>query len=188
MESRASLRFSVDALIGEARRRARQRRVLALLLLVAVVAVVAGVIFGSSGGGSRGSGLPGQIGGLSDGSQSVRIGSFAVSVPRGFHWAGPLPRPNTPNLTISNGNRLPVPNSVELDIGYLASANGSPLSTSQLPLHIDKLHAVGPTRTWVGLVSGGGSIYSVHVFFGSKSSVADRAAVIRAVASIHRAR
>src|SRR5689334_5321162 len=103
MESRAPRpSFSLDALIGEAKRRARQRRVLVLLLLVAVVAVVAGVTFGSSGGGSRESGVSGQTSGRSDGSQSVRIGPFAVSVPRNFYWAGPLPHPNTPDLTISN--------------------------------------------------------------------------------------
>ena len=187
MESRAPrLSFSLDALIGEAKRRARQRRVLVLLLLVAVVAVVAGVTFGSSGGGSR---VPGQTGGRSDGSQSVQIGPFAVSVPRGFHWVGSLPPPpSTQSLTISNVIGPLAPNSVELDIGYVASAKMKLLKTSQLPLDIDKLHAVEPGRTWSGLVSGGGSIYSVHLFFGSKAPAADRASVIRALSSIHRAR
>ncbi|HEY1564535.1 MAG TPA: hypothetical protein VGF72_07630 [Gaiellaceae bacterium] len=189
MESRAPrLSFSLDALIAEAKRRARQRRVLVLLLLVAVVAVVAGVTFGSSGGGSRESGVPGQTGGRSDGSQSVQIGPFAVRVPRGFHWAGPLPRPNTQSLTISNVINPLAPNRVELDIGYVASANSPLFRTSQLPLDIDKLHAGESGRLWSGLVSGGGSIYSVHLFFGSKAPAAARASVLRALSSIHRAR
>ena len=188
MESRAPrLSFSLDALIGEAKRRARQRRVLVLLLLVAVAAVVAGVTFGSSGGGSRESGVPGQTGGLSDGSQSVQIGPFAVSVPRGFHWTGPLPHPNTQSLTISNVVSPLAPNRVELDIGYVTSAKSS-LLTSQLPLGIDKLHAVEPRRQWSGFVSGGGSIYGVHLYFGSKAPPAARASVLRALSSIHRAR
>jgi hypothetical protein len=186
MESRAPrLGFSLDALIGEAKRRARQRRVLVLLLLVAVVAVVAGVTFGSSGGGSRESGVSGQSGGRSDGSQSVQIGPFAVSVPRGFHWVGPSPPPSTQSLTISNVISPLAPNRVELDIGYVASAKMR-FRTSQLPLDIAKLHAVG--RTWSSLVSGGGSVYEVHLFFGRKAPAAARASVLRALSSIHRAR
>ena len=192
MESRAPrLSFSLDALIAEAKRRARQRRVLVLLLLVAVVAVVAGVTLGSSGGGSRESGVPGQTSGRSDGSQSVQIGPFAVSVPRGFYWAGPMPHPNTPSLTISNLIRPLAPNRVELGIGYISSAKRSPFRTSrlpQLPLDIDKLHVDEPGRAWSGLVSGGGSIYSVHLFLGSKATAAARASVLRALSSIHRAR
>ncbi len=187
MESRAPrLSFSLHALIAEAKRRARQRRVLVLLLLVAVVAVAAGVTFGSSGGGSRESGVSGQTGGPSDGSQSVQIGPFAVSVPRGFHLFGPSPPPSTQSLTISNVISPLAPNRVELDIGYVASAKIKLLRTSQLPLDIDKLHAVG--RTWSGLVSGGGSIYSVHLFFGRKAPAAARTSVLRALSSIHRAR
>jgi hypothetical protein len=189
MESRASrLSFSLDALIAEAKRRARQRRVLVLLLLVAVVAVVAGVTFGSSGGGSHESGGPGQTGGRSDGSQSVQIGSFAVNVPRGFYWAGPLPHPNTPNLTISNLSSPLAPNRVELDIGYLTSAKNGLSRTSQLPLDLAKLHAMEPGRQWGGFVSGGGSVYSVHIYFGSKAPAGARASVLRALSSIHRAR
>jgi hypothetical protein len=188
METRAPrLGFSLDALIGEAKRRARQRRVLVLLLLVAVAAVVAGVTFGSSGGGSRESGVAGQTGGRSDGSQSVQIGPFAVSVPRGFYWAGPLPRPSTPSLTISNGISPLAQNRVELDIGYVASAKSPLFRTSQLPLDIHKLHAGDSGRLWSGLVSGDGSIYSVHLFFGGKAPPAARASVVRALSSIHRA-
>jgi hypothetical protein len=187
MESRAPrLSFSLDALIAEAKRRARQRRVLVLLLLVAVVAVVAGVTFGSSGGGSRQSGVSGQVSGRSDGSQSVQIGPFAVSVPRGFYWIGPSPRPNTPSLTISNVPTL-ARNRVELDIEYFSSAKSSPLGTAQLPLDIHKLHHPDG-RVWNGFVSGGGSTYSVLLAFGSKAPAAARASVLRALSSIHRAR
>jgi hypothetical protein len=189
MESRAPrLSFSLDALIAEAKRRARQRRVLVLLLLVAVVAVVAAVTVGSSGGGSRASGVPRQSGGRSDGSQSVQIGPFAVSVPRGFHWVGGAPQSG---LTISNvlvTSPLAPKRYVELDIGYVASAKSPLFRTSQLPLDIDKLHAGESGRLWSGLVSGGGSTYSVHLFVGSKAPAAARAAVLRALSSIHRAR
>jgi hypothetical protein len=189
MESRAPrLSFSLDALIGEAKRRARQRRVLVLLLLIAVVAVVAGVTVGSSGGGSRKSGVPGPTSGRSDGSQSVQIGSFAVSVPRGFYWAGPLPHPNTPALTISNLISPLAPNRVALDIDYLASANGPAFKTSELPLNLAKLHADEPGRAWNGFVSGGGFIYDVHISFGSKAPAGARASLLRALSSIHRVR
>jgi hypothetical protein len=184
MESRAPrLNFSLDALIGEARRRARQRRVLVVLLLVVVATVVAGVIFGSSGGGSRASGVPGRSGGRSDGSQSAQIGPFAVSVPRGFHSVG-----DAQGFTISNVTGPLAQNSVELDIGYVASAKSSLFRTSRLPLDIHKLHAGESGRLWSGLVSGGGSIYSVHLFVGSKAPAAARASVLRALSSIHRAR
>jgi len=168
-----------------AKRRARPRWLLVLLLLVAVVA---GVTFGSSGGGSRESGVPGQIGGRSDGSQSVQIGSFVVSVPRGFYGAGPLPRPNTPSLRISNGLGPLAPDRAELDIGYLTSAKNWLSRTSQLPLDLAKLHAVVPGRQWGGFVSGGGSTYGVHIYFGSKAPAGARAFVLRALGSIHRVR
>jgi len=187
MESHASrLSFSVDALIGEAKRRARQRRVLLVLLLVAVAAAVAGVTFGSSSGGSRESGVSGQTSGRSDGSQSVQIGAFAVNVPRGFYWAGPSPHPGTPSLTISNVPTLAL-NRVELDIEDMGSAS-SGFRTSQLPLDIHKLHHSSDGRVWNGFVSGGGSTYSVLLAFGSKAPAAARASVLRALSSIHRAR
>lgn len=194
MESSAPrLRFSLDALIAEAKRRARHRRALLLLLLVAGVAAVAGVTFGSSGGGSRGSGVPGQTSGRSDGSQSAQIGPFAVSVPRGFYWAGPLPHPNTQALTISNVINPLAPNRVELDIDYLDTVKGriTLFRTSQLPLRIDKLHASPPGRlgrTWGGLVSAGGSVYSVNLEIGRKAPAAARASILLALSAIHRAR
>lgn len=185
MESRVPrLSFSLDALIGEAKRRARQRRVLVLLLLVAVVAIVAGVTFGSSGD-SRESGVSGQTGGRSDGSQSVQIGPFAVSVPRGFHWVGGAQQSA---LTISNVITPLTPKRVELDIGYLSPAKGSLFKSSQLPLDIDKLHTADHGRTWSGSVSGDGSTYSVLLAFGSKAPAADRASILRALSSIHRTR
>jgi hypothetical protein len=120
-------------------------------------------------------------------SQALQIGSFAVSVPRGFDSAGPLPHPNTPSLTISNHVSPRAPSRVELDIGYVASAKGSPLRTSALPLDLAKLHAVVPGRQWGGFVSGGGSIYGVHIHIGSKASAGARASILRALSSIHRA-
>jgi len=189
MESRAPRpSFSLDALIAEAKRRARQRRVLVLLLLVAVVAVVAGVTFGSSGGGSRESAVRGQTGGRSDGTQSLQIGSFAVRVPRGFYGAGPGPRPNTPSLTISNGIGPLGPNRVELNIGYLTSAKNWLSKSPQLPLDLAKLDVVEPGRQWAVFVSGGGSVYAVHIYFGSKAPAGARASVLRALSSIHRTR
>ena len=176
--------FSLDALIAEAKRRARQRRLLVLLLLVVVAAVAAAVTFGSSGGGSRPGGASG-AGGLSGGSRSVQIGPFSVSVPQGFHTLGGGTSPGT-GLTISNVVPLS-PSGVELDIGYFSSAPAPfHMKQLQLPLDLQKLHPGGDGRTWNGLVSGGGSIYSVLVAVGRNATAADRASILGALSSIRR--
>jgi hypothetical protein len=55
--------FSLDALIAEAKRRARQRRLLVSVLILAAAAAAAGLVLGfSGGGGSQSSGLPGRLG------------------------------------------------------------------------------------------------------------------------------
>lgn len=60
MELRASRRpFSLDALIAEAKRRARQRRLLVSVLLLAVAAAAVGLTLGLSGGGSQSGALSG---------------------------------------------------------------------------------------------------------------------------------
>ena len=99
---------------------------------------------------------------------------------------GPTPHPSTPSLTISSVVSF-VPKRVELDIEDFGSAKSPLFRTSQLPLDIHKLHAGDGGRLWSGFVSGGGSIYSVHLFFGNKASAAARASVLRALSSIHRA-
>jgi hypothetical protein len=114
-------------------------------------------------------------------------------VPRGFYWAGPLPHPNTQALTISNVINPLAPNRVELDIDYLDTVKGriTLFRTSQLPLRIDKLHASPPGRlgrTWGGLVSAGGSVYSVNLEIGRKAPAAARASILLALSAIHRAR
>lgn len=73
------LLFSLDPLIGEARRRARQRRFLVALAALLLVGIAAGLAIGfrSSDGG------PG--GGFAATAGSVRVGALRFTVPRGFH-------------------------------------------------------------------------------------------------------
>ena len=63
MELRVSrLPFSLDPLIAEAKRRAKQRRLLISLFVVAVAATPAALALGSGGGGSHSGGLSGRLG------------------------------------------------------------------------------------------------------------------------------
>jgi len=77
-----------------------------------------------------------------------------------------------------------------LDLSYestaLPRAQRPPLDlhTLQLMPH----HVLGDGTAWLGLVDGGGSLYQVSVFEGRKAPPADRASVLRALRSIHRAR
>jgi hypothetical protein len=73
------LPFSLDPLIGEARRRGRQRRLLVALAALLLVGIAAGLALGfrSSGGGSGG--------GFAATAGSVRVGALRFTVPRGFH-------------------------------------------------------------------------------------------------------
>jgi hypothetical protein len=76
---------------------------------------------------------------------------------------------------------------VELDVGYMGTVHG--LKTAQLPVDIHELQAneTRGNRYWVGAVSGGGSIYVINLFVGSKASAADRASILRALGSIRHA-
>jgi len=73
------LPFSLDRLIGEARRRARQRRFLVALVALLLVGIAAGLAIGlrSSGGGPGGRFVAT--------AGSVRVGALRFTVPRGFH-------------------------------------------------------------------------------------------------------
>jgi len=197
MESRASRPgFSLEALIAEAKRRARQRRLLVALLLLGVAAVVAAVVLGSPGGGSRPGGLATGLGGASDGSQSVRIGAFALTVPRGFYQEqvqcpirhcrlGDSPT----EVLVSNhpltaaSSPVTAANRVVLDLGYLSPAGV--FTPQRLPLNLHKLKLI-PGQGWAGFVAADGSEYQVHVSEGSKTSPADRATILRALRSIRR--
>jgi hypothetical protein len=139
MDSRASRPgFSLEALIAEAKRRARQRRLLVVLLLLAVAAAVAAFVLGfPGGGGSRSGGPPSGLGVPSDGSQSVQIGAFALTVPRGFYQTT-IPCPirhcrlgDSPiRVLVSNRPFTPTSsqiypaNRVVLDLGHLSPAPG----------------------------------------------------------------
>jgi hypothetical protein len=204
MELRAShLAFSLDALIAEAKRRARQRRLLVSVLLLAVAVGVAAVVLGSPGGGSRPGGLSGELGARSAGSQSVRVGVLALTVPHGFYQDKircPIRhcRPSHgPTRVLVTNHPLTAASSpiypaklVVLDLGYLGDALPR---AHRPPLNLHKLHpmprhALGDGTAWSQVVSGGKWLYQVTVFEGSKAPPADRAAVLRALRSIHRAR
>ena len=192
--------FSLDALIAEAKRRARQRRLLIAVLLLAGAAVVAAVVvLGPSGGGSRSGGPAGGLGGASAGPQSVRVGALALTVPRGF-YPDKIPCPirhcrySPMRVRVSNHAFTPASsqiypaNRVVLDVSYLG---GGELASTRPPLNLHEFrqmgHVFGDGTAWSQIVSGGGSTYTVAVFEGRSTSAADRAAVLRALGSIRRA-
>ncbi|MGH3008488.1 MAG: hypothetical protein ACRDLM_03660 [Gaiellaceae bacterium] len=190
--------FSLDALIAEAKRRARRRRGLILLLLVVVAAAAVGVTFGSSGGGSRPGGGAGKVGSPSNGSHSVQVGSLWVSVPRRFQVLTGSPQgqltirsviPQAKNKTHAE-LMAAMANGVELDIEYLSPASARQWKRAHLPLERQELHLgdARAGRTWNGLVSGGGSVYSVILYMGKRATAADRAAILRALGSVRRSR
>jgi hypothetical protein len=140
-------------------------------------------------------------------SKTAQVGEFAVTVPRGFyqdkircpirHCAlgdspvrvlvtnHPLTAANSPTV-----RAIYPANLVVLDLGYLGSA----LAHAQRPpLNLHELHPMGHElgddgTAWSQVVSGRKSSYQVSVFEGNKASAADRAAVLRALSSIHGAR
>jgi len=71
--------FSLDALIAEAKRRARQRRYIVALSALLLIVLATGLTLGlrPSGGGPSG--------GFASTAASVRVGALAVSVPRSLH-------------------------------------------------------------------------------------------------------
>jgi hypothetical protein len=193
--------FSLDALIAEAKRRARQRRLLVAVLLVAVAAVVAALMLGSSGGHSQSNSLSGPGSG-SGSSDSVRVGALALTVPRGFHAEkiqcpirhcrpshGPIRVLVTNYPFTAASSQIYPANRVVLDLTYLGPGE---IARTRPPLNLRKLHpmphdVLGDGTAWNETVSGGGSTYSVWVFEGRKAAAADRASVLRALRSIHRA-
>jgi hypothetical protein len=191
--------FSLDALIAEAKRRARQRRLLVLLALLVVAAVAAAVTFGSSGHGS-GSGSPGaaaKIGGASDGTQSLSAGPFALTVPRGFY--GKTLCTDSKSCTASGMTVLQVsnhpindhnPNAPGRVMLAISNEGRLPFAAAPLPLDVHKLHSndVPPGRGWDGhvTVSGGPLDYDVNVWWGNKTTPAERASILRALSSIRR--
>lgn len=192
--------FSLDALIAEAKRRARQRRLLiTVLLLIGAAAAAAVVVVGSQGGGSR-SGGPAGLGSGSSGSTFVRVGALALTIPRGFsadkiscpirhcRLTG-LQRVLVSNRPVTAASSPIYPaNRVVLDLSYLGA---SELARTRPPLNLHQFRrmgrASGAGTAWSQIVSAGGSTYSVTVFVGSKAPAADRASVLRALGLIHRA-
>jgi hypothetical protein len=198
------LPFWLDALIAEAKRRARQRRLLVVLLLVIVAGATAAVMLRPSGGGSRSGGLSGRVGGTSASSRSVHFGAFALTVPKGFHQVET--QESTPNsvhsVAVADDARTakaasyaqisPASGVVLMVENFGSTALGSP---PRLPLDLHKLHRVpdapwggGDGTQWEGFLSGGGGAWVVTVFEGSKASRTDRVAIKRVLRSIRRAR
>jgi hypothetical protein len=204
MERRAPLGFSLDALIAEAKRRARQRRVLVVLLLVVVAGVTAAVVLRPSGGGSRSGSLSGRVGSTSASSHSARFGAFVLTVPKGFHQVETRQSRQSPALhsitiaddsltarAVSHGLTSPANGVVLLVENFGSTAPGS---APRLPFDLHKLRREpdapfggGHGTQWSAFLSGGGEAYAVTVFEGSKASAADRAAIERALKSIRRA-
>ena len=192
--------FSLDALIAEAKRRARQRRLLVAVLLIAVAAVVAGLVFGPWGGNSRSNGLSG-LGKASAGSESVRVGALALTVPRGFYLTkiqcpvrhcrpshGPIRVQVSSHPFTAATSQIYPAYQVVLDAQYLGPGG---LARARPPLSLHEFRRMpgrGDVPAWSQIVSVGGSTYAVTVFEGSKAPAADRAAVLRAFKSIRRAR
>jgi hypothetical protein len=198
MDSRASRPgFSLEALIAEAKRRARQRRLLVVLLVLAIAVAVAAVVLGSRGGGSGSGGPPSGLSVPSDGSQSVQIGAFALTVPRGFYQEqiqcpirhcrlshGPIQILVSNHPLTAASSPVISANRVFLDLSYVSPVGL--LRAQRLPLNLHKLKRI-PGQGWSGFLAGGGLTYGVHVFEGSKAPPAARASVVRALGSIRRA-
>lgn len=70
------LPFSLDPLIAEAKRRARQRRFLIALVVVALAAAATALALGSSGGGSRSGGVGGRLGSRSPAGRPASAAQF----------------------------------------------------------------------------------------------------------------
>jgi hypothetical protein len=191
--------FSLDALIAEAKRRARQRRFLVLLAVLVVAAVAAAVTFGSPGGGS-GQGSPVRAGDTpSDGTQIAQVGPFALTVPRGLYakatctGVAPCTASKTTMLEVSDhplGHSIPEGlNRVYLELSYVGHTI---IRGARLPLDLQKLQVSSGRKTSSGdaFVSagpdgyGGQLDYSVHVSWGKRTSAVERAAILRALSSI----
>jgi|SRR5579884_3295682 len=198
------LGFSLDALIAEAKRRARQRRLLVALLLVVVAGVTAALVLGPSGGGLRVDRLSARAGGTSS-PRSVHFGGFVLTVPKGFRLVETRQSRTSHALysvTVADDSRTaravtysvrpPPANGVALFVDNFGSS-APPGSAPRLPLDLHKLHRLpdkirGDVTRWSAFLSGGGGAWQVTVFEGSKASAADRAAIEGALRSIRRAR
>ena len=197
------LPFWLHELMAEAKRRARRRRLLMVLIVVVVAGVTAAVVVGPSGGGSRSGGLSGRVGATSTSSHSVHFGAFVLTVPKGFDLVETAQSRTSPALNsfaVADDSRTaraiytaarPSPaNGVGLYVEYYGRA--APGSEPRLPLDLHKLHRWtdkirGDVTAWSAIFWGGGGVWDLTVFEGSKASAADRAAIERALRSIRRA-
>ena len=200
------LPFALDPLIGEAKRRARQRRLLVALIAILVVVIAAGLTLGlrSSGGG------PGA--GFAVMGTSAHVGSLAVPIPLGFHrynvdeaagitsLNGPPPSVIgvtltsyrvTPDASLRTTGSLPVParrNGVVLQVVPYFSIGAIDPPRIHLPLGFDQRWAQPPalaagTLRW-GVLHVHGQDYEIRVWTGRTAPPHDRAALLHAITSI----
>jgi len=193
-----TLPLSFDPALADPNWRRRQRRLLALCLVVLAVALTLGLR--SSGGGPsiRYATTP----------SSVRAYQLAVGVPRGFHHyairGGLTPtgtRPPVIGETLTNRrldpqalHRLTVglpahggTTGVVLQVGLFFTLGFTPAGQLHLPLGLDQRwyhqDLANGTLRW-GLVHFRAQDYSVRVWIGRGASARDRAALLRALASV----
>src|SRR5947209_6599466 len=98
--------ISLDALMAEAKRRARQRRLLLAVFGVAAVAVGATVAFHPWGSGTPSGRAAGTLNGVATRSEVLYFGAFALTVPKGF-YVQELRRPRGALDSIVVENREP---------------------------------------------------------------------------------
>ena len=197
-----------QALIAEAKRRARQRRLLLVLLFVVVAGVTAALTLRPSSGAPRSGGPSARLGaGTSASPHDVHFGAFVLTVPKGIPYYVAPPReegPGRPSVILASrandlqgiytmSSRYPT-NGVALSIANYG--NMPPITAARLPFDLHKFSPVGgygDGSAWAGFFSpsgktGSSGAYSITVWEGGKASAADRAAIERALRSIRRAR
>jgi hypothetical protein len=199
------LRFALDPLIGEAKRRARHRRLLiAAGLLLATVAI--GLTLGLRSGGG------GPTGGLATAGASVRVGALRLSVPRGFRQytvRGGSCNPGTrlppiglllTDYPVKNGVggafcrwsdfKVPPPRRTALQVErVIPFGPAEPFTRLHLPLSLDQPWQIaragnGTTGYRYGAFRLRGQIYVVSVWNGPSAPRSDRRALLRVLGSI----
>jgi hypothetical protein len=199
------LRFALDPLIGEAKRRARHRRLfIAAGLLLAAFAI--GLTLGLRSGGG------GPNGGLGTAGASVRVGALRLSVPRGFRQY------TVRGGSCNAGTRLPAIGLLVTDYAVKNGVRGAfckwsdfkapparrtafqverwtpfgpsdPFTQLHLPLSLDQPWQIaragnGATGYRYGAFRLHGQIYVTFVWNGPSAPPRDRSALLRALGSI----
>jgi hypothetical protein len=185
------IQFSLDRLIAEAQRRMKRRRLVVAALLIALISG-AGITLALRESG---------------GSSTLAVGALKLTTPPGF-LVHPLQfdgqrvgfavsdyrwqtfNPSTA-AGIFPGNRVGLAFLRALEGAQLAVASGRARPQAlRLPLSLNELQ--GPQRhadgtAWSGLFQFHGQLYTATFWVGDTAPQRDRAALLRALTSIHRA-